>query len=204
MPIDNWLNSWQPVAKAKEAIETNDIPNGAILSGAAGLLPYLGTAASTVYLSRQAGMLQNSGASTLFYFSSDPASLTSYIELSAAGGDTSLDAETALALLHHVESVQVAYGAVVLAFIGAVHWGFDFAGYPKVIGRDRLLLGLTPITLAIPTLLLPGQIALAAQLGAFSIAGFLDHRATTRGWSKCPVWQLYYSAELVDSTCMVL
>ena len=42
----------------------------------------------------------------------------------AATEGSTLDFETAMALLHHTENIQVGYGAVILSFIGALHWGF--------------------------------------------------------------------------------
>lgn len=55
------------------------------------------TAATTIYLARQAA-------------------------LSVASGSASVDAETAMALLHHVQNIQVTYGAIILSFLGALHW----------------------------------------------------------------------------------
>lgn len=58
------------------------IPQNAVLFGAAGLIPYAATSLSTLYLARQA-------------------------QSAVIGGDSVFDASTALALLHHVEIVQV-------------------------------------------------------------------------------------------------
>ena len=55
-----------------------------------------------------------------------------------------------------------AYGAVILAFLGAVHWGF--ALQPEVgreaAGPRRLILGVLPALLAWVTLLMPMGLAL--------------------------------------------
>jgi hypothetical protein len=40
-----------------------------------------------------------------------------------------VDAETALQLLNQIHHVQVTYGAVLLGFLGAVHWGLEFAKF---------------------------------------------------------------------------
>lgn len=69
---------------------------------------------------------------------------------------------------------------------GAIHWGFEFAGYGGRKGFPRYAMGITPVMLAWPTLLLPGQIALAAQWASFTIAWYLDMRATSAGWT--PKW----------------
>lgn len=76
------------------------VPQRALFFGFAGVLPYAGTALTTIYLSRQASIAQ-------------------------AGADAGFDAETAMALLHHVEQIQVGYGAIILSFLGAIHWGFE-------------------------------------------------------------------------------
>ena len=40
-----------------------------------------------------------------------------------------MDLDTAQALLLHAQNLQLTYGAVILSFLGALHWGFEFAGY---------------------------------------------------------------------------
>ena len=32
-------------------------------------------------------------------------------------------------MLDHALHIQMTYGAVMLSFLGALHWGFEFAGY---------------------------------------------------------------------------
>lgn len=32
-------------------------------------------------------------------------------------------------MLDHALQIQMTYGAVMLSFLGALHWGFEFAGY---------------------------------------------------------------------------
>jgi hypothetical protein len=38
------------------------------------------------------------------------------------------DAETAQYWLDILQTVQIGYGAVLLSFLGAIHWGLEFAG----------------------------------------------------------------------------
>ncbi len=70
----------------------------------------------------------------------------------------------------------LAYGAVVLAFIGAVHWGFVLVGAPDgslgKAARARLLLGVVPSLVGWAALLLPMALSLEAGL-ALLIAGFI-------------------------------
>jgi hypothetical protein len=40
-----------------------------------------------------------------------------------------VDVDTTLQLLHQIQHVQVTYGAVLLGFLGAIHWGLEFAKY---------------------------------------------------------------------------
>jgi Protein of unknown function (DUF3429) len=39
-----------------------------------------------------------------------------------------LDPVTAQHYLDLLQSIQVGYGAVLLSFLGAIHWGLEFAG----------------------------------------------------------------------------
>lgn len=40
-----------------------------------------------------------------------------------------LDPGVAITLLHQALHIQETYGAVMLSFLGALHWGFEFAGF---------------------------------------------------------------------------
>ena len=61
--------------------------------------------------------------------------------------------------------------------------GTEFAKYGGEKGLPRYALGIAPVFFAIPTMLFPGQIALASQFAAFSATWFMDQRATQNGWS---------------------
>jgi len=67
----------------------NDVPREALYIGMAGVLPYLGTSLSTVYLAWDIN------------------------HASATGSGFLLSGETAELLLHIVEPLQIGYGAVV-------------------------------------------------------------------------------------------
>lgn len=127
----------------------------------AGALPYLGTAVSTLYSAQVAGSL-------------------------AAGHAARVDFDTAMNVLEAATQVQVTYGAVLLSFLGALHWGMEFTGYggykgvswciglvsPEtnytVSGYRRLALGAAPVAFAWSTLALDPTLALVAQWVGFS------------------------------------
>ena len=41
-------------------------------------------------------------------------------------------------MLDHALHIQMTYGAVMLSFLGALHWGFELAGYGGQKGCVRL------------------------------------------------------------------
>jgi Protein of unknown function (DUF3429) len=166
--------------QAKEAGQTNElvsdaktivgemvlrVPRPALLWGAAGIVPYVSTAGASVYLARQA-------------------------QLVAQGLDSHIDFETASALLLHAENVQITFGAVLLSFLGAIHWGFEFARFGGEVGNRRYFLGLIPVMVAWPTLMLTPQLALVGQWAGFVLTWFIDLRATSQGWA--PKWYSSY------------
>ncbi|KAG8962097.1 hypothetical protein FRC03_004580 [Tulasnella sp. 419] len=91
----------------------SNVPKPILVTGLLGGLPYLGTAASTLYYARQAGQL-------------------------ATGLPARVDYDTAISLLEQAAQVQVTYGAVLLSFLGALHWGMEFAAYGGHQGKCPL------------------------------------------------------------------
>lgn len=81
-------------------------------------------------------------------------------------------------------NIQVTYGAVMLSFLGALHWGMEFAGYGGHQGWKRLTLGAAPVLYAWPTLALEPTTALIAQWVGFTGLWYADLQATNAGWSK--------------------
>ncbi|GAA5845268.1 hypothetical protein JCM3766R1_000711, partial [Sporobolomyces carnicolor] len=101
------------------------------------------------------------------------------------------DTETALALLEHTNLLQVQYGSIILSFLGAVHWGFEWSKYGGVKGNRRYLLGVAPVLAGWSTLLLaPGQLALVGQWAAFFGMWYADQQTTSKGWA--PRWYSTY------------
>lgn len=141
------------------------VPRPALLWGGAGLLPYVSTAGASIWLARQQWLVTQ-------------------------GVDKTMDSETASALLLHAQNIQVGYGAVLLSFLGAIHWGFEFSRYGGVKGNQRYAIGVLPFMLGWPTVLLAPQMALIGQWASFVAVWFIDLRATNAGW--VPKWYSTY------------
>ncbi|KAK4687020.1 hypothetical protein P7C73_g3100, partial [Tremellales sp. Uapishka_1] len=89
-----------------------------------------------------------------------------------------------------MEHVQITYGAIILSFLGAIHWGMEFSKYGGSQGYARLALGTVPVLLAWPTTFLSHGLALSTQWIGFTGMWFLDQRASTAGWT--PHWYSTY------------
>jgi hypothetical protein len=74
-----------------------------------------------------------------------------------------------------------AYGAVILSFLGAVHWGL-LLRRPDPPVASRLLFGALPALAGWIALLLPGRIGLALLVVAFGSFWLYEHRALPDGW----------------------
>ncbi|WVF67526.1 hypothetical protein IAT40_002282 [Kwoniella sp. CBS 6097] len=138
-----------------------EVPKPVLVTGLAGTIPYLGTSASIVLLAREASLASQAGGE------------------SPAG----LDLTTALSYLHNLEHIQITYGAIILSFLGALHWGMEFAKLGGEQGYRRLAIGIFPVLFAWPTLLASHGVALAAQWFGFTWMWFLDQKATGQGWT---------------------
>ncbi|KAG9001320.1 hypothetical protein FRB90_011646, partial [Tulasnella sp. 427] len=155
-----------------------EVPKPILITGLAGALPYLGTAASTLYSARAAGLL-------------------------AAGHAARVDYDTAMSVLEAATQVQVTYGAVLLSFLGAMHWGMEFAGYGGHKGYRRLALGVAPVVFAWSTLVLDPTMALVVQWVGFTGMWYADQRVTLAGWT--PVWysQYRFYLSILIGTCIL-
>ena len=79
----------------------------------------------------------------------------------------------------------IAYGAVILAFLGGVHWGFELGGPPSPAERPSLVGGVVPslvgwVALLVPRVAAP-EIGLAVLLGGFVVLTGAEARARRRG-----------------------
>jgi hypothetical protein len=74
------------------------------------------------------------------------------------------------------QRIAISYGAVVLAFVGAVHWGLALAGYlawrPVRIGA-----AVVPALLGVTATILGGQRGLALLVVGFGLFWLYEHRS---------------------------
>ncbi|KAL6301612.1 hypothetical protein BKA93DRAFT_751827 [Sparassis latifolia] len=154
------------------------VPTPFMVLGLAGGLPYLGLSSATIYLAYQAG-------------------------LAVTGGIGSMDPGVAITMLHQALDFQVTYGAVLLSFVGALHWGMEFSGYGGHKGYARLLLGAAPVVFGWSTLALPPMEALIAQWVGYTAVWWADSKATAAGWA--PRWfsQYRFYLSILVGTCII-
>jgi hypothetical protein len=102
------------------------------------------------------------------------------------------------------ERALVGYGALILAFVGALHWGFamTLTELPEPDREGRFLWSVVPALLAWPALLLP------SRTGALLlVAGFLLHFAQDRMLAatvSLPGWYLPLRIRLTAIACLAL
>ncbi|KAI5287227.1 hypothetical protein KEM54_006148 [Ascosphaera aggregata] len=137
-------------------------PKDAMYLGLAGVLPYLATSIVTATLSYQTNLAIENGRTTM------------------------LTPETVHRILDIMEPIQIGYGAVILSFLGAIHWGFEWANFGGRNGMTRYLPGILAPAAAWPTLFLPFEFALLTQFGVFTIMYFFDASACACGMA--PHW----------------
>ncbi len=83
----------------------------------------------------------------------------------------------------------IAYGAVILSFLGGIHWGFAAAPGGATSGRSvGYGLSVLPSLLAWAALLLPRSVGLGLLMVAIIGALALDRRAVVKGLA--PAWWL--------------
>jgi len=154
------------------------VPTPYLVFGLAGALPYLGTSGTVIYLANQAS-------------------------LAAQGALANIDPGVALTLLDRALSIQVTYGAVMLSFLGALHWGMEFSGYGGHKGYQRLMLGAAPVLIAWPTLAMGPTTALIVQWFGFTGLWYADVKATAQGWT--PKWysQYRFYLSLLVGSCII-
>ncbi|CAI6318391.1 unnamed protein product [Periconia digitata] len=149
----------------RETFNLSEVPREAYTIGLAGVLPYLATSVSTVACAYE-------------------------LNHAVAGAGYLMSTSTASQLLHILEPLQVGYGAVILSFLGAIHWGLEFAGYGGHQGYKRYAIGVWTPAVAWPTLLMPVEYALITQFVGFTVLYYVDTRAAYRGWT--PPWYAIY------------
>ena len=78
----------------------------------------------------------------------------------------------------------------IISFLGAIHWGLEWAAYGGIQGYPRYMTGVIATGLAWPTVLLPVETALISQFLIFVFLYYNDSRASKRGWA--PSWYPVY------------
>ncbi|KAL2823907.1 hypothetical protein BDW59DRAFT_148187 [Aspergillus cavernicola] len=150
----------------KETFSLEAVPKDALYLGMAGVIPYVATSLQTVYLAYEINRAAVAGDGLIF------------------------SGQSAEFMLHILEPIQIGYGAVILSFLGAVHWGFEWAGYGGRFGYRRYAAGVIAPAVAWPTLLLPIEHALITQFLAFTFLYYNDARASVKGIT--PPWYSMY------------
>ncbi|KAL6797294.1 hypothetical protein GGI42DRAFT_91464 [Trichoderma sp. SZMC 28013] len=156
----------------KDTFRLDTVPRESHILGLAGTLPYLATSVSTVFLALNLNTDVPSG--NRFY------------------NMIFMEHETAQYLLDLIEPLQLGYGAVIISFLGAIHWGLEYAEKKPQHDRTRFRYGtgLAASIIAWPTVLMPLEYALTTQFGAFVALYYADSRATRKGWA--PPWYAKY------------
>ena len=74
----------------------------------------------------------------------------------------------------------------IISFLGAIHWGLEWAGFGGTQGYSRYAIGIIATAVAWPTLLLSAEVGLVTQFLAFTFLYYADARASRAGWA--PPW----------------
>lgn len=156
----------------KDAFRLSKIPKESHILGLAGTIPYFATSLSTVYLAWDLAKELPTGSALL--------------------DALFINHDQARYLLNILEPLQLGYGAVIISFLGAIHWGLEYAEKASDLARTRFRygMGVAASIVAWPTLLLPIEYGLTTQFMAFVALYFADSRAATRGWT--PKWYGQY------------
>lgn len=78
------------------------------------------------------------------------------------------------------------YGALILSFLGGVHWGLAMAAGPAGMHGARLAWSVVPSLVGWPALFLPPVWSLAVLIVTFGILGIVDTRLARHG--TIPGW----------------
>lgn len=124
------------------AAKRNKIPTIPLILGMAGLLPFLASSLSIIFL------------------------------------QDLLREQATLSLM--------AYAAVILSFLGGVHWGARIGTKAKVSNWSGMIWGVVPSLIAWPSLLLPPIICLCVLTAGFALQYFLDTDSVST--KLFPVW----------------
>ncbi|KAL1999580.1 hypothetical protein VTN02DRAFT_4310 [Thermoascus thermophilus] len=164
--VDMMASVKSDVKVIKETFSLQEVPKEALYFGVAGVIPYLVTSLDTAYLAWEINRAASTGSGSL------------------------ISGQTAELMLHMIEPIQIGYGAVILSFLGAIHWGLEWAGYGGKHGYRRYAVGVIAPAVAWTTLLFPVEYALISQFLAFTFMYYNDARLASRGLA--PHWYGMY------------
>ncbi len=113
------------------------------------------------------------------------------------------------ALVPAAAQALLGWGAVILSFVGAVHWGWSIrnddgvqrtgsAGAPAVV----IVLSVLPATVAWFALVLPVRLGATLLIGGF--VGFYLYERLTRRSVRLPAWYLSMRTRLTVGACLAL
>ncbi|KAJ8114964.1 hypothetical protein OPT61_g3282 [Boeremia exigua] len=153
------------IETVRETFSLKEVPKEAYYMGLAGTIPYLATSLSTVLCAYE-------------------------INHSVAGQGAILSEHTATQLLHLLEPIQIGYGASIISFLGAIHWGLEWAKYGGVQGYPRYAIGVFAPIAGWSATVMPIEYALITQFMSFVGLYFIDTRAALKGWT--PPWYREY------------
>ncbi|KAI9216140.1 hypothetical protein BC828DRAFT_394151 [Blastocladiella britannica] len=98
------------------------------------------------------------------------------------------------------QMLQATYGASILGFMGAVHWGTAMTGTgPKDTVSSRYILSVVPCLTGFVTLNLPPDFALPVQAAGFAALAITD----TRAWRRAEVPEWYPTLRYLLTTVVV-
>ena len=98
----------------------------------------------------------------------------------------------------------VAYGAVILSFVGALHWGFAMAlpGMPQALRRNCFVWSVVPALVAWPAMMLEPVLGAPLLMVGFVAHIWQDHRLAGR--VVLPDWYLPLRRQLSIVACVCL
>lgn len=163
--VDMMAGVKSDIETIKETFSLKDVPKEAYYMGLAGTIPYLATSLTTVLCAYE-------------------------INHSVAGQGMLLSEYSATHILHLLEPIQIGYGASIISFLGAIHWGLEWAKYGGVQGYSRYAIGVFAPIAGWSATLMPIEYALITQFLSFTTLYLIDTRAALKGWT--PPWYREY------------
>ena len=104
--------------------------------------------------------------------------------------------------LSYTQFAFQAYGAVILTFIGGVHWGLVLRNESDAHRNKEIIASIVPSLFAWISLLLPVDLALGVLLTAFLLLFFYEYRVL---WADLfPAWYRQLRCVLTTIVCLLI